>query len=145
MESGRNLIKGPLRPPDKRTKATSYTQAPTSKNEISVRNKKEKGIQGQTEDCETPVNSFCSIRSSTYLVPSRRVLLSSSPTAIPRPIHHSTTTSSREAVEDRPREKDQAGGIVIIIIIIACRRLMAETSTRSKLSSSSRGLRCAQW
>ncbi|KAG0651860.1 hypothetical protein D0Z07_0808 [Hyphodiscus hymeniophilus] len=45
MESNRELIKGPLRPPPRETNALSYTQAPASKDMISVRNGKEKAIK----------------------------------------------------------------------------------------------------
>jgi hypothetical protein len=47
MELKRELIKGPLRPPERKTKAQSYTQAPASKDEISVRDSKEKRIKGE--------------------------------------------------------------------------------------------------
>ena len=46
MESKRELIKGSLRPPERKAKALSYTQAPASKKEISVRRNKEEDIPG---------------------------------------------------------------------------------------------------
>ena len=49
MESRRELIKGPIRPPERKTKALSCTQAPASKDEISVRNKEGKGREGEVK------------------------------------------------------------------------------------------------
>jgi hypothetical protein len=47
MESKRELIKGSLRPPERKARALSYTQAPASKDEISVRRNKEEDIPGK--------------------------------------------------------------------------------------------------
>jgi hypothetical protein len=49
MESKKELIKGPLRPPEKKTKAISYTQAPASRDEVSVRKTQTKEIKGGTK------------------------------------------------------------------------------------------------
>jgi hypothetical protein len=47
MESKRELVKGHLRPPPSKAKTLSYTQAPASKDEVSVRRNKEKDILGK--------------------------------------------------------------------------------------------------
>ena len=46
MAPKRELIKGPLRLPEPQLRATSYTQKPASKDEVSVRTGKEPQIPG---------------------------------------------------------------------------------------------------
>jgi hypothetical protein len=48
MAPKRELIKGPLRPPQPQPRNQSYTQKPASKDEISVRTGKEKEIPGKS-------------------------------------------------------------------------------------------------
>jgi hypothetical protein len=54
MESKRELIKGSVRPPEQKKRALSYTQAPASKDEVSVRRNNEKDIPGNLRDIFFP-------------------------------------------------------------------------------------------
>jgi len=61
MAPRRELIKGPLRPPQPQPRNQSYTQKPASKDEVSVRTGKEK---------EIPVVEFSSQIPMPFLDPS---------------------------------------------------------------------------
>jgi len=47
MAPKKELLKGPLRPPEAQLRPTSYTQKPASRNEVSVRTRKEAEIPGR--------------------------------------------------------------------------------------------------
>jgi hypothetical protein len=79
MASKRSLIKGPLRPPERDTKALSYTQAPVSKDEVTVRDAKEKAIEGETI---TPLMHLLTFLLSLTPLCSHRILLSCCPAAV---------------------------------------------------------------
>jgi hypothetical protein len=47
MAPKRELVKGPLRPPQPQPRSQSYTQKPASKDEVSVRTGKEREVRGK--------------------------------------------------------------------------------------------------
>ncbi|PMD20896.1 hypothetical protein NA56DRAFT_704133 [Hyaloscypha hepaticicola] len=54
MAPKKELLKGPLRPPEAQLRPTSYTQKPASKNEVSVRTGKEAKISVTEFSFQTP-------------------------------------------------------------------------------------------
>jgi hypothetical protein len=90
MAPKRELIKGPLRPPQPQPRNQSYTQKPASKDEVSVRTGKEPQIPGEY--------AFSSVHSLTHSPLSDQVLFSN-PKAFPRSIDHTASNSSGEAME----------------------------------------------
>ena len=58
MAPKKELLKGPLRPPEAQLRPTSYTQKPASKNEVSVRTGKEAEISGRRRHSHVCILSY---------------------------------------------------------------------------------------